>query len=150
MKIVPFNLCRNQNLNKIQNFEGLWGKTSRTVDFEQVLGIPKVQEVCYYYPFKDETPEQIQEVVSKNTEAYIDESNNTPKYKIRECRVCTTFPFVEEDYLSYTTMSPMSKISNQSRAIYSYVKDKFITNKYGPNQISAVNEEVEKKLNIRG
>ncbi len=150
MKITPFYLNRNMNQNKIQNFEGLWGKTSRNSDFDQALGIPKVEEVCYYYPFKNETPDQIHEVVSKNTEAYIDESEEIPKYKIKDCKVCTTFPFEEIHYLSYAMMPSKSKLSNKIKIIHSYVKDKYTTNKYGPEQTSAVNEEVVKRLNMRG
>ena len=69
MNIPLFNSFENLNVANKQSFQGLWGKTSRSSDFDQVLGIPKVEEVCYYYPFNDETPEQIQSVIDKNTEA---------------------------------------------------------------------------------
>ena len=58
MNIPLFNSFENLNVANKQSFQGLWGKTSRSSDFDQVLGIPKVEEVCYYYPFNDETPEQ--------------------------------------------------------------------------------------------
>ena len=150
MKIAPLNYSNNLNINKTQPFQGLWGKTSRNSDFDQALGIPKVEEVCYYYPFKDETSEQIQAVIEKNTEAFIDESEDTPKYKIRDCRVCTTLPFQEVHYINYATMSPKSKISNKLKIIHSFVKDKFLTSEYGPSQGSAVNDEIAQKLNMKG
>ena len=67
MNISLFNSFEKLNVANKQSFQGLWGKTSRSSDFDQVLGIPKVEEVCYYYPFNDETPEQIQSVIDKNT-----------------------------------------------------------------------------------
>ncbi len=149
MNIPLFNSFENLNVSNKQSFQGLWGKTSRSSDFDQVLGIPKVEEVCYYYPFNDETPEQIQSVIDKNTEAYIDESEDTPKYKIRDCKVCTTLPFQELHYINYATLSPKSKLNNRIKIIHSFVKDKFVTNEYGPNQESAKNDEVAQKLNLK-
>ncbi len=149
MKIAPLNYTNNGNINKNQAFQGLWGKTSRNSDFDQALGIPKVEEVCYYYPFNDETQEQIQSVIDKNTEAYIDESEDTPKYKIRDCRVCTTLPFQEVHYINYATLSPKSKLNNRIKLIHSFVKDKFVTNEYGPSQESAKNDEIAQKLNLK-
>ncbi len=149
MKISPLNYLMNAKLNKIQNFQGLWGKTSRTSDFDQALGIPKVEEVCYYYPFSDEAPSEIQSVVEKNTKAYIDESDEVPKYWLKECKVCTTLPFNELSYLNYATMSK-PKIQGKLRVVHALAKDKYTDNVYGPNQCSAVNEQVGQNFNIKG
>lgn len=148
MKISALNHSNFGNINKLQNFQGLWGKTSRNSDFDQALGIPKVEEVCYYYPFQDETREEIQSVVEKNTEAYIDESEDTPKYKIRDCRVCTTLPFQKDYYLNYVALSSKSKLQDKMKVVHTYVKDKYTTSEYGPKQSSAVNENLVQKLNI--
>lgn len=150
MKITPLNYSNTNKISKTQNFEGLWGKTSRTSDIEASLGIPKVEEVYYYYPYSDETQAEIQHVVDENTEAYIDESDSVPKYKVKECRVCTTLPFNELSYLNYATLSPKAKISSKIKLVHSYAKDKFVTNEYGLNQEAAVNEEVSRMLDTKG
>ena len=150
MKISALNHSNFGNINKTQNFQGLWGKTSRNSDFDQALGIPKVEEVCYYYPFQDETKEEIKSVVENNTEAYIDESDETPKYRLRECKVCTTLPFQEINYLNYASMSPKTKLQGKMRIVHAYAKDKYTTSEYGPKQSPAINEDIAQKLNIKG
>lgn len=146
MKITPLNYSYTNKMSKTQNFEGLWGKTSKNSDIEQSLGITKVEEVCYYYPFEDETAEDIQCIVEENTEAYIDESESVPKYKVKECKVCTTLPFNELSYLNYATLSPKAKLSNKVKIVHACAKDKYTTNEFGPSQESAVNEAVARKL----
>lgn len=69
MKILP--VCQNN----VQNFRGLWGERS-----------PKTKELKYY-PFSDETPEQI----SKNTGAY--------KNLVA---IMATLPFTAKEFLKYT------------------------------------------------
>lgn len=151
MKINSINYSLNYNkpTHKAQNFEGLWGKTSKNTDFDAVLGIPKVEETSYYYPFSDETQDEINKVVKENTSADIDETDGAMKYKINDCRVCTTLPFKKVNFENYTAMNEKSKLYSNTKVIHYSVKDKYLNNGYGSEQISASNENVAKKLDIK-
>ena len=146
MKITPVNYIQYNNHNT-QNFSGLWGKTSRTSDFEQALGIPKIHECCYYYPFSDEKNEQIDKVVQDNKNAFIDQENGNSKYKIKECKVCTTLPFTEKQYTEYLDMDNKSLINSLTKKIHSFVSDKYTTNEFGLSQKPAENDIISKRLN---
>lgn len=144
-----YNSLKHNHQVNTQNFKGLWGKTSRNSDFDSVLGIPKIEETSYYYPFADETKDDVRKIVSANTSAIIDESDDSPKYKIKDCKICTTLPFKKVHYDNYAAMTASSKLYNNMRTVHYSVKDKYTNNGYGSEQISAMNEEVAKKLDLK-
>ncbi len=148
MKITPINY---NTYNKAQNFSGLWGKTSRRTDFDQSLGVPKIEDTYYYYPFSDETQAEIQSVIKSNTSADIDEENGIPKYKIKSCKICMTLPLKKVNYKNYSEMTPDNRLTSMIKRAHYCVKDKYVTNEYGPNQTPAINDVVSQKiLNVKG
>jgi len=148
MKITPINYSYNYSniQTKSQNFEGLWGKTSRNTDFDKVLGVPTVRETYYYYPFSDETTERINQVVSENTDADIVEENGNFRYMIKDCKICTTLPFKEVNFDTYSAMDSSSRLTKNARVVHYCAKNKYITNQYGNEQVSAANDAVAQKL----
>lgn len=151
MQINSSNYSFNFNKQTVKNpnFEGLWGKTSRNTDFDVVLGIPKIEETSYYYPFADETKEEINKIVTENTRADIEGSSGTIKYKINDCRICTTLPFKKVDFDNYTSINEKSDINSNMKTVHYLVLDKYINNGYGAEQTSALNEKVAQKLDIK-
>ncbi len=139
MKITPVNYSYNKSQSKAQNFKGLWGKTSRNTDYDAALGVPKVEDVYYYYPFSGEKKEEIEEVKNKYTSAYVE---NNSKYRVKDCRVCTYLPFTKADYDGYSSLTDGSKLTKDDKSIHSYVQDKYVNNEYGNNQTPAVNVKI--------
>lgn len=147
MQITPVNYYSYSNKQqKIQNFEGLWGKTTRKTDYDEAMGIPKIQEVYYYYPYMDESSEQIQKQIDNNTNAYIDEQNGNSRYQIKECKVCTTLPFKEAHFRNYSEMTKADRLTPNIKRVHYSVRDKYINNVYGNEQKSAINDVVTQKL----
>ena len=66
--------------NKSTSFKGLWGETSVMKDKDPALCILSEQQTYYYYPFFDETQDEIRLAVEQNTNAYIDEYAPEPIY----------------------------------------------------------------------
>ncbi len=146
MQITPINTN-----NKHQNFAGLWGRTSRSTDFDMSLGVPKVEDTYYYYPFIDETEEQIQNVRKENTLADIIQEDGYDKYIVRDCKICTKLPFKEANYLGYLAWTPDKKLTQKIKLVHYSVKDKYTTNEYGLSQENAFNAKVsEKLLSLKG
>ncbi len=148
MQINSINY-NNKQMVKTPSFEGLWGKTSKNTDFDVVLGVPKVEETSYYYPFADETREEINKVIKENTKADIEEQGGSIKYKINDCRLCTTLPFKQSHFDNYRVMNEKSKLYNNMKTVHYSVKDKYINNGYGSEQVSAINEKVAQRLDIK-
>lgn len=146
INLINYN---NKPMVKIPSFEGLWGKTSKNTDFDAVLGVPKVEETSYYYPFADETKAEIAKVVQENTKADIEEQGGSIKYKINDCKVCTTLPFKQVHFDNYRAMNEKSKLYNNMKTVHYSVKDKYINNGYGSEQVSAINEKVAQKLDVK-
>ena len=69
MRISSIN---NINYTKNRNFTGLWAKTTLNSDVDPALGILKVQETSYYYPFKDENLKVASVFVEGNKYAHIE------------------------------------------------------------------------------
>ncbi len=147
MKIAPVNYSFYTNKNqKLQSFEGLWGKTSRNTDYDEAMGIPIIQEVCYYYPYLDENPEQIQKQIEKNTGAYVVEENGNSRYKTKECKLATILPFTEAQFLNYFGFTISDELTQNIKRIHALLGDKYVNNIYGKEQQSAINEAVIQKL----
>ena len=104
----------------------------------------KNKETTYYHPFADETKEEINRVVDKNTCAYMDES--IPQYIIKECRVCTTLPFSKKQFNEYFTANSNTEITPAMKRIHAFVVDKFINSNLDA-QKSAINKNVSEAIN---
>ena len=141
MKVSSVNYSNNFNrINNLkgQNFTGLWGKTSLTSDIDPALGILRVQETSYYYPFKDENERAAEVYVQGHKNAYIEEDSNSPRYIVNDCRLCATLPFTESQYEEYLSLKKGTKLSDSIREIHRIVQKFYLFKTHG-NQKSAVN-----------
>lgn len=136
--------------NSIRNFNGLWGKTSRRTDFDRSLGVPKVEDTYYYYPFSDETQDEIKQVLKQNNDALINDDDGFTKYITKYCKLCTTLPLKKVNYENYINMKPSNKLTTMMRRVHYCVKDKYRTNEYGLDQVPAISEVVANKINVKG
>lgn len=134
------------NNSRNQSFQGLWGETTRVLDKDTVLGVRTDYETYYYYPFADEFPDEIQEVVDNNTDAYFDEKSGC-KYVVKECKVCMTLPFKEVHFNNYQKADSSTRMTQNLKRVHYSVKDKYINNK--GEQESAVNPAMSSKLNLK-
>ena len=66
-----------------------------------------LDEVKYYYPFKDEDERVAHLLVQGIKHAYIDEK--APAYYFNDARVCSTLPFTEAEYLAYKNLTDKNK-----------------------------------------
>lgn len=146
MRITALNQTHNLKQNNVQSFKGLWGRTTVTNDQEPAMCIFKNLETTYYYPFSDETEDDIAEVISHNTYAFIDET--IPQYKVKECKVCTSLPFTQSTYEKYAASGQYTPITENLRKIHTFVHDKYITNELNQQQ-SASNKALASRLNVK-
>lgn len=144
MKISPISY--NNLQQKSQNFNGLWGRTSSSTDFDESLGVPKVEITYYYYPFKHESESEIQRVVADSKTAFFKEEDGVAKYNVQDCKICATLPFTKDNFDSYINLTPENKLSPVIKLVHSAVQDKYINNDYGFGQKSAINGIVSQKL----
>ena len=128
-----------------QNFSGLWGKTTRRTDFDNVLCVPRIKEVRYYYPFVDETPEEIDAVVNDKKKAFIVDENGFPKYRIFDCKLGKKLPFNQQQYDAYSQLTEIRKNDKSIEEIHSKVREKYINDIYGNQQLPAYNPIIEEK-----
>lgn len=143
MRVAGINQAYNLKQNNTQAFKGLWGKTSMINDIEPAMCIFKNQTTYYYYPFLDETDEEINKVVKENSSAYIDEKSR--RYKVNECRVCVTLPCTKSAYEEYTKADASTKLTEYLKDIHMGVNNKYINNALN-HQISAVNDKIKYEL----
>lgn len=137
------------SMNRTQSFNGLWGRTSNNIDIDAVLGIPSHYVTFYYYPFSDESVEDIQKVVKENSSAYMKDINGQSKYIVRSCNVCTTLPFSKIEYEEYSSAGERTGTS-KSLQIHKYLSalcGRFIDNKT-EEQTSAINPNFNKSLSV--
>lgn len=133
--------------NQAQSFKGLWGRTSKNIDIDSVLGVPSHYVTYYYYPYLDETAEEIKEVVRQNSSADMIDINGQSKYIVKFCNVCTTLPFTRKDFDEYYSAQQNNNVT-MSAKIHKYLEAlgcRFIDNKTD-QQTSAVNPVFEKSL----
>ena len=140
MRVSSVNNFRS-NISKTQNFNGLWGKTSLLSDKDPALGILKVQDISYYYPFKDENIKAAEMLVQGYKNAYIDESTSKPRYVVNDCRLCATLPFTEAEFNQYRALKKGTRLNDLHRSIHSFV-GRFYLNKDQGSQTSAINRNV--------
>lgn len=139
MKITSINNFKN-NISNTQNFNGLWGKTSKTSDMDPALGIVKVQTTSYYYPFKDENLKAAEMLVLGEKRAAIKEKPQ-PRYEVQDCKLCATLPFTEAEYKNYKSIKKGTRLNDLFRDIHKIVP-RFYENSEHGSQISAVNYEI--------
>ncbi len=143
MKILPVH---NYNNTKTQNFNGLWGKTTFLVDRDSVLGVTTDTETYYYYPFIDESQEDIDKVLNRNKTAYFDHDAGD-RYVIKECKLCTTLPFKEAHFNNYKNADIATKLIPNIKKVHYSVLDKYLSN-IG-EQDSAINPVIAARLNTK-
>ena len=137
MRISSVNNFRN-NISKTQNFNGLWGKTSLLSDEDPALGILKVQNISYYYPYKDENIKEAEMLVQGYKNACIDESTSKPRYVVNDCKLCATLPFTESEFNQYRALKKGTRLNDLHRSIHSFV-ERFYLNKDQGDQTPAIN-----------
>lgn len=147
MNISAINQTYNMKSNQTQAFKGLWRQTTASNDRDKAMCIFKNKETTYYHPFSDETKEEIDKVVKKNSCAYMDES--IPQYIIKECRVCTTLPFSKKQFNEYYSANSDIEVTPTIRRIHAFVSDKFINSNLDA-QKSAINSNVSKAIDFNG
>lgn len=147
MNISAINQTYNMKSNQTQAFKGLWRQTTASNDRDKAMCIFKNKETTYYHPFSDETKEEIDKVVEKNSCAYMDES--IPQYIIKECRVCTTLPFTKKQFNEYYSANSNIEVTPTIRRIHAFVSDKFINSNLDA-QKSAINSNVSKAIDFNG
>lgn len=146
MRITPIQHNFKPNtIQKSQSFQGLWGETTRLFDKDPVLGIGTDYSTYYYYPFMDESAQEVQEVVDQNTDAYIDEKLN--KYIVKECKICTTLPFKKVHFDNYVAADSSTRMTQNLKKVHYSVQDKY-TNNIG-EQTPASNSEMKSRLNTK-
>ncbi len=127
------------------NFQGLWRKSSQKTDFDKVMQIIRTEETYYYHPFSNETQEDIRNVVATNSSADIDEKSGNPKYIIHDCKVCSTLPIEEKDFIQYSQSSQTTRLNKLIKRVHKIVQGKYVNPDLN-NQQSAVNEEISKRF----
>ena len=126
IKSISYNPVKCSPI-KPQSFNGLWGKFSQVSDIEPAMQIPLVNKYFYYYPFKDESEEQIAKVLKANSDAKIVNDDGEDKYIIKEAKRTIRAPFTEEEYRKYLALKPTDKLDLNMKNIHSTVKHRFIT-----------------------
>lgn len=126
------------------SFTGLWGKTTSYTDKDEALGIMKRKETKLYYPFANETQEEIDKVANDNTSAVLDSPSRC--YLINECKIGTRLPFTEKEFLMYKGLDEKSTITEKVRSIHLEVRNKYVDSVID-KQESAQNDNIQKRLN---
>ncbi len=135
------------NYNKSQNFKGLWALTTRRTDIDPGIGIPVINETSYYFPFSDESEQEINKVRQETENAQIEQGKNGRKiYKFYDFQRCKTLPFTSESYKNYQNFTADEKLTNDLKIIHSFAQTLYTNNNYGKLQTHAENEEVTSAL----
>ena len=132
----------NNYTSRMQNFNGLWGATTKHTDIEPTLGVNAVSITSYYYPFIDESKESVKALALANSSANLEtpNGNQKPNYVVNECKICSTIPFSQDDFNSYyNETNPSARFTKNKQRLHSFVFNKFINPDYGKQQ-SASNE----------
>jgi hypothetical protein len=106
-------------------FAGLWGKTFR--DERLVYGgdVLEYTTNLYYYPFKDEAPEAIEQIIKKNNSSTSSGGGFITTYYDTSCSQCTTLPFTEKEFDAFTN-NPESMDETKRKLINEATKDLYV------------------------
>lgn len=124
MKILSVN---NFNLNnKSLNFNGLWGKTTKSVDYDEVIASTKVTQNAYYFPFVNETQMEIDKAVDENTSSQIIKGEDGKRQLlVRNCLVCAPLPISSKQYEAYHMIKPDVPLSDKEKYVHVVLRDKY-------------------------
>ena len=111
---------------KPQSFKGVWGKSSQVSDIEPAMNIPLIKKYYYYYPFKDESEDQINKVLQENSDAKIIHDPDD-KYVIKEARRTLRTSYTEDEYNKYKALTSTSNMDARMRSIHGAVQHMFST-----------------------
>ena len=148
MKISNTN-CMNYNIHKsnTQNFNGLWRKTSKRTDIDDVLYVPQTTIIKYYCPFLDESPNDIRRILEErqNARIVVTERGHT-RYFVNECKLCSKIPFTQRQYEDYMCLDDDYKDNKLITELHSFVKDKYVNEDVDEEQVPAYNPVVEDRM----
>ena len=118
----------NNNVAK-QNptFKGLWGKSVNNYYSDSCY--ESDDTILYYYPFKDESKKEIDEVVKENTSSWESPASDKPKWVYEPLsqsssttvQVCNKLPFTKAEFEKYRS-NPNSSL--KSSIIERYIMEK--------------------------
>ena len=140
MRINSVNTFNYRNTN----FKGLWGKNSNHTDIDPAMCIPVNTKTYYYFPFCDESKEDLKKMKAGIDRAEIVKNDGTDKLEIEECRLCAVFPFTAAQFKEYNAFAQDSDFNNMIKRIHSMVRDKY-TNRDEAYQHPAINNAVEEE-----
>ncbi|MBQ8887436.1 MAG: hypothetical protein IJY61_07030 [Candidatus Gastranaerophilales bacterium] len=140
------------NVNNRQvSFNGLWGKTIRSVDYDQTIGTTKVTQDAYYFPFIDETQMDIDSAVEENTSSQIIKGTDGKRQLlVRNCMVCAPLPISNKQYEAYHMIKPSVPLSDKEKFVHVVLRDKYKNSGFDNDaqiQHSAVSSVVLETLN---
>lgn len=132
MKILPVNTKIYQfQKNSSNSFKGLWGRSESMA----YAGDPVSNTIIvkHYYPFKDESKENIEKIVKQNSFHF--EADNT----YNDISVKThTLPFSEKEYNVYMSKKVIEgSQSEPAKSIESYLKQNGLKEFLNKNRISS-------------
>ncbi len=127
------------NYQKNVSSKGLWGRTSCTSpDIDRVLNVPKIEYTYYYYPFKDDTREEVQKNHDETEIAKVVYTGDNARYEIHDFKEGYTFPFTKAEYEAYLKVGSLKPIPYKEieklNVIRYNLKEKFTDKQYGTNQ----------------
>ena len=125
--------------SKSRNFKGLWGKSSQACYLDPLMCIPKDIGERYYYPFVDEDPEEVKAIIEARKYAKVVGGTSGV---IHDCRLCKRLPFNQQQYEAYMKIPKEKSNSDIVKKIHFYVRDKYIDDTFGSNQVPAYNPVV--------
>ena len=140
------------NVNNRQvSFDGVWGKTTKSVDYDEVIATTKVTQEAYYFPFINETQMDIDKAVEDNTSSQIVKGDDGKRQLlVRNCKVCAPLPITSTQYNSYHKIKPSVPIKDNEKFIHVLLRDKYKNSGFDNEaqiQHSAVSQTVVDTLN---
>lgn len=145
MKISSVNSFNAYNLNKKNNskFSGLWGQTQLSMpDIDDGLSVLRAKQCAYYYPFMDETKEEVNSVLDANTATkVITMGDGSKRILDRTCMLCKKIPVSKDDYKKYREINvpEKSKFPHlddvQMRRAHVHSKNKFLNSGFESKDI---------------
>ena len=136
--------------NKQVKFNGLWGKTTKSVDYDAVIATTKVTQEAYYFPFTNETQMDIDKAVEENTSSQIVRGDDGKRQLlVRNSKVCAPLPITSSQYATYQKIKPSVPIKDNEKYIHVLLRDKYKNSGFDSEtltQNSAVNPNVVETL----
>lgn len=114
--------------NRQQSFNGVWAKTIKACpDYDNVIATTIITQTASYFPFADETQEQIDEVVNKNSSSQIiKDDDGRRQLLVRNCVVAPKMKVNKSHYDEYVKLRDIENISDELTYTHAFVKDKYL------------------------